>query len=154
MCFMTQALDHQVVVGVGSQAYANPVEEETKEDAEVDEQIAYDLHDQIANQDSLDEDQMPPLADDDSNDEDDDDEWNWTQIPIQPAKKVERPATRFGGKPEVSYQHSIPKFKGQRSGPKNIPRECETELIFFRLFMDDEIINTFVTIVKNLKSGI
>ena len=80
-----------------------------------------------------------------SDDEDDDDEWNWTQIPIQPAKKVERPATRFGGKPEVSYQNSIPKFKGQRSGPKNIPRECETDLDFFRLFMDDEIINTFVT---------
>jgi hypothetical protein len=59
-----------------------------------------------ANQDPLDEDQMPPLADDDSDDEDD--EWNWTQIPIQPAKKVERPATRFGGKPKVSYQHSIP----------------------------------------------
>lgn len=128
MRFMTQAPDHQVVVGVGSQAYANPVEKETKEDAEVDEQIAYDLHDQITNQDPLDEDQMPPLADDDSDDEDD--EWNWTQIPIQPAKKVERPGTRFGGKPEVSYQHSIPKFKGQRSGSKIIPRECETELDF------------------------
>ena len=111
MCFMTQAPDHQVAVGVGPQASANPVEEETKEDAEVDEQIVNDLHDQIVNQDPLDEDQMPPLADDD----DDDDEWNWTQIPIQPAKKVERPATRFGGKPEVSYQHSIPKSKGQRS---------------------------------------
>jgi hypothetical protein len=61
--------------------------------------------------------------------------WNWQQQPIQASDVI---VTRGG----AQYARNIPPFRGPKQGPINIPRNCTTPLDFYRLLMDDNIINT------------
>jgi hypothetical protein len=88
----------------------------------------------------IDPENMDPRIEDEDDDESvpDEDDWEWVDEPVADVTE-----TILRGR--TTYSYPIPTFLGPRSGPRNIPAGCESELDYFRLFFDDEIMDTFVT---------
>jgi hypothetical protein len=93
-------------------------------------------------QNEVDEANIDPLEQDDGIVDDGEvateNNWVWEHVDI-PDCRVTRTRT------EVKYDHQLPVFKGRQAGPINIPKDCKTPINFFRLFMDDEIMDEFVS---------
>lgn len=107
---------------------------------------------QVPNDNSDDEDMfLDPLLNEDDEDEDGSEDgnqttnsssgsssWVWKEVNIE---HVNSRSTRAGT--TVTTDH-MPPFEGPPSGPINIPEDCKRPIDYFRLFMDDEIMTTFV----------
>ena len=140
---MLQTPAQAVEVVVVPPAPADDVAKDEQDEAVLNQSVEDELFDREVNHDPMGED-LPPRLVDDSDDEDEDEGWNWRQVPIAPARKYVRRGTRMNEALKPVLVHDIPRFGGRKTGPINIP-DCKTELDFFRLFWDDEILNTFVT---------